>query len=1226
MGQRYCGTSKLCVASYYVNNASICPASKPKSCEDDETFSFTEGQCTRQSESCSDNKTVAHGNFDYEHISSYMVYTTSGHKLILIETKSQRLKLEEGDLIGVRFPATGPAAALKTSLSSFSFLYSSSVLNTTGTKTLRGNRLPLTEESPTKVGYAPAIAILYSAASETYFENQYHKAGHEKVSFTVGNAREKVSFTKEIAIQEGITGLELKLPDVFPSAEVVNIGVELLYGTNVSYVWDFGDGKNDTTTTPWVTHLYEATGTVVVNVIVTNKVSLVSIWCSTVVQERIAGLEFRQNALLSILNGTTASIGWLLRNGSHVDFNIIVESTEGENHTANLTNAKAPGATFFAIYKTNITNPGLYLVTITAVNKLDNVSIKGNLSVQRAISGVSVTHPGIVKTNQTFNFTVLQHQGEETANYFLLTMDGSTINTTQKVISHTYHKGGRYKVALIASNDISLSVAHCEEVIVQDVIEGLEFESFDHNVGVMTEARVHWKLSQGSEISIHVNYGDGAKKLFNENITVADVFLAISSHNYSAPGEYIFQVTISNLVSNMTNSTTVYVETPIQGANLTVGRGSLQKAEGGPCARGGVLYIAVNDTVTATATVSNGTNVNIVFDFGNGSLSNLTYLHRQFPENGTTAKQSFSKTGEYNITVTLFNRNPENVTSTCRLIVQNPISVVKLKSNSPQPSSPGEVELHVQFPTHFSPSRPLYFNYIFGDNVSRNHLENKDDIIHNYSGQGVYIATVEVSNEISSGSAFVEVKVQDKVHGLSLSAHVTDYVNKCPQKEKFVPHKGVFPLEYDIFFNASTTNGTNVTYTWIFPDGKKIKGISCRRNFSSTGDHNISLKAENEVSNKTEEMIITVEESILGVSLKNDGPAVVKQRLNFTLDMEKKGTDSCFIIELMDSKNTTIYYNTGTPCQSSYEEESLETPKEFKHIYAKAQDYNVTLTAKNRVSCVRIRNEESKAAVVKDRCDFPKITAPGIGKSTKESTKYKRSEQVDIKTVNKIDCYNLTTQYKWHIFRLEGDKPVSELSHKIKTDRSDLIIPARLFDYGWYELRFLIKMVAEPGVFIEEKFYIEIIKSDLVAIIDGGTERTVGNAVPLEINAAKSHDPDDDSLDLSGYNFSWFCKQDADIDSKYNLPTDLRDLPPIPTPPPQINTTSNNSFVSLGGCFDYGPGQLNFTSQTIKWNTSRMTANTTYKIRFVMTKDNRKAFADQTIIVKPGDPPTLSIE
>ena len=1198
-------------------NASICPARNPISCDNDEKFSFTEGQCTKQSESCSDNTTVAQGNFDYEHISSYMVYTTTGHKLILIETKNQRLQLQEGDLIGVRFPATGPAAALKTSLSSFSFLYSSSVLNTTGTQTLRGNRLPLTEESPTKVNYAPAVAIRYSATSETYFEHRYQKAGHEKVVFTLKNAREKSSFTKEIAVQEGITGLELKLSDALPSAEAVNISAELLYGSNVSYLWDFGDGENETTTTPWVTHLYETTVTVVVNLIATNRVSLVSIWCSTVVQEKIAGLEFRHNALFSIQNGTTASIGWLLRNGSHVDFNISVESSEGENHTANLTNVKAPGATFFAIYKTNITNPGLYLVRITAVNKLGHADITGNLSVQRVISGVTVIHPAIVKTNQTFHFTILQHQGEETANYVLITMDGNTTNTTNKVISHTYSKGGRYKVVLIASNDISSSVAHCQEVIVLDVIEGLEFESFNHNVGVMAEARVHWKVSQGSEISILVDYGDGNTTLFKENITVADIFLAISSHNYSAPGDYLFQVTVRNQVDNKTINTTIHVETPVQGAKLAVGRGSLQTAEGGPCAKGEVLYIAVNKSVTATATVSNGTNVNIVFDFGNGSLNNVTYFHREFPENGTTEEHLYSKAGEYNITVTLFNRNLENVTSTCMLIVQNPISVVKLVSNSPRPSSPGAVGFHVEFPTQYPPSEPLYFNYSFGDNVSLNHsLENIYKVTHDYPEHGVYIATVEVSNEISSDSASVEVKVQDKVYGLNFTADVTSYVNECPQNY-FRPQKDVFPLENDIFFNASIINGTNVMYTWTFPDGHKREGISCRYKFNKTGDHIISLWAENEVSNDTKEMKITVEESILGISLKNDGPAVKDHALNFTLRMKKKGNNSCFEIDLKDSK-TKYYYKTGTPFRSCNKAKALISPQNFSYTYDKAQDYNVTLTAENRVSCVQIRNHESKASVVNGPCIYPEIKAE-ISKDKEKPTRYKRSKKIDIKTTNKIYCHNVSlTHYAWRIYQLRDDKRKELRSGHIKTDKSDLHIPTRGLGYGKYELVFRIDMIVEPGVFTEEKFYIEIIPSELVAIIDGGTARTVGSAVQLFLNAAKSNDPDSDSQDNSGYDFAWFCKREDD--SNYNLPTNLTNLPPIPVPPP------NASAVSLGGCFDYGPGQLNFTSQNIKWNTSLMTSNTTYILRFVMTTDSRHKFVDQIVTVSPGDPPTLNIE
>lgn len=71
--------------------------------------------------------------------------------------------------------------------------------------------------------------------------------------------------------------------DVFLFVEVVNISVELLYGINVFYLWDFGDGKNVIIIILWVMYCYEVIGIVVVNFIVINRVSLVSIWCLIVV-------------------------------------------------------------------------------------------------------------------------------------------------------------------------------------------------------------------------------------------------------------------------------------------------------------------------------------------------------------------------------------------------------------------------------------------------------------------------------------------------------------------------------------------------------------------------------------------------------------------------------------------------------------------------------------------------------------------------------------------------------------------------------------------------------------------------------------------------------------------------------------------------------------------------------------------------------------------------------
>lgn len=1200
---------------------------KTDTCHGENVFSFKQRQCA--TESCSENNTLngANVNFDYEHVSSYMVYLTSGHKLFLIESTNQRLQVEEGDVIGVRFPSTGPAAALKTSSKSFSFLYNISEIN--ATTTLRSNRLPSTEDSPTELHYAPSIAILYSAVSETKFEHQFLMAGHEAVSFSVGNSRGTESFTREVILQEAITDFQLKLPDAFPYGETVNVTAEIVYGTNVTYVWEFGDGENATTSSPWVTHVYRnKTGTVTLNVMAINKVSLMSIWCTAVIQERIAGMEFRETALLPIENGTTANIGWLLRNGSHVDFNITITST-GDNRATNLSNPKVPGAIFFAIYKTNLTIPGLYLVSITATNKVNSLKISGNLSVQRSVYGVQMTHPGFLRTNQTFNFTILPHQGEEWARYTLLAMDGTTINTSDKVIPHVYRKAGRYKVSLIASNDISSVVVRCAELIVQDVIKGLEFRSFRREVGVMEEARVHWKLNQGSEISILVDYGDDESKLFEKNITVGDIFVAISLHNYSAPGEYLVNITVTNHVDSRWINTTIYVETPVKHLTFAVERGSLQIFEGGRCRGIRDLYIAVNDSVTVTADISNGTNVNVVFDFGEGKPKSKHHP-REFPTNGTTENHTYSTEGAYNITVTLYNRNQKNGTDRCEVIVQYPIDAVLLTSNSPQPSDPGEVALSFHFPG-YNASGPFNVTYDFGDNETGSFfLRDKKGTNHSYPKQGVYTATVKVCNEISCGNAYVEIIIQDKIHGLQIFSHLTNFIDECPG-DNFRPIKGVFPKEYDVFFNSSITNGTNVTYSWNFSkDNDVCKGMNCIRKFSSTGNHTICLTAKNNVSSKTVNETIIVHESILGVKLSNDGPAEMKTPINFTLSMDQVGNDSCFTIDLKDETHL-LSYRSGKGRKKCDGGKTFEGSKNFSHIYKEAKPYLVSFKGDNSVSCVKIESEETKAAIVKGECIFPIITAPGIGKRKEKSTKFKKSEKIEIKTANTLKCYNYSTRYYWNMSRLDDSvSPTPNLFGSIRLDRPNLLIPPRTLDYGLYELQFSINMLAEPGVYTMEKFYINITKTDLVAFIDGGTTRTVGNEDALTLDAGKSYDPDTEAekklnVERCNCTFAWFCKKEFE-DENYTLPENLTNLPRIPTPPVQ-NITANDSIrPQLGGCYGYGPGQLNFMKVQDVLNTTKMTPNTTYRIRFIIAKDTRVAYRDQTIKVTPGSPPTLAIE
>ena len=564
----------------------MCTGSEKKTCDNDAIFSFSDGLCVVQSVSRCKNETLPYGNFNYQQIHKYLVYTTSGPKRILIEDENQRFQLQPGDVFGVRFASSGPTGALKTSSSGSSLFYSSAVINKNGSGILLGNYHPFTEDSPQNRSILPAIALVVSTVSESRVERVYEKVGHKTIALSVGNSVTRENVTKSICLQEMVTELQLNIPEVFPSAESVNLTGSITKGTNVTFIWDFGDNSNDTTKLPWVTKIFDNTGERTLGVLAGNKIGVAALWCQVVIQERIAGLKFKNDSLKTIENGTTASIGWTLFNGSHVEFNVTITFPDVSMETRNLTDVKVSGARFFGLYKSNFTIVGWYSVVITATNGVNNETIAGNLSVQYAIHGVAVEHPLILKTNETFNFTVLPHLGDEMARYTLHTMDGKTTNSTDKVMPYTYTTAGRYKVVLIASNDVSSMLVNCTEIIVQDVIEGFKYTSANHSVAVNAPAEIHWRLTQGSELLFSIDYGDGSPKIVNRSLSVGDIFVAISTHNYTKPGEYHVVINASNLVDRKTINTTVYVETPAEGPGLAIWRTTYSKAQEKLCKKG----------------------------------------------------------------------------------------------------------------------------------------------------------------------------------------------------------------------------------------------------------------------------------------------------------------------------------------------------------------------------------------------------------------------------------------------------------------------------------------------------------------------------------------------------------------------------------------------------------------------------------------------------------------
>ena len=103
--------------------------------------------------------------------------------------------------------------------------------------------------------------------------------------------------------------------------------------------------------------------------------------------------------------------------------------------------------------------------------------------------------------------------------------DGAEEVGKTQTFSVTYESVGEYPVSLYARNRVSCVYQVSKVAVVQDVIEGLQFVSFNHTVAVNAQAETSSIPTQGSELDIRVSYGDGSSTFVNRSVSVYLLFI-----------------------------------------------------------------------------------------------------------------------------------------------------------------------------------------------------------------------------------------------------------------------------------------------------------------------------------------------------------------------------------------------------------------------------------------------------------------------------------------------------------------------------------------------------------------------------------------------------------------------------------------------------------------------------------------------------------------------------
>lgn len=554
---------------------------------------------------------------------------------------------------------------------------------------------------------------------------------------------------------------------------------------------------------------------------------------------------------------------------------------------------------------------------------------------------------------------------------------------------------------------------------------------------------VKFRAATGTNISYTVTFYHIWEK---RNIEITDVTISSSTlkgtavidkqHFTNRVGLYDVKITAVNLVTPIQTLTkTVIVDRPIREEEIVI------HAE----------YVETNVTVNYTI-YADASNVTIEWDFSDPYAGDLNTREKWFqgifsPE-GWTVWHKFDHSGYYVIVVTLSNSLGKK---TIKKDVKGEYGVyLTYVTDSPRPLPPGRLNFT------FFPIPERYFwhptdaNMMlnFGDGTRYDGPYNST-VIHFYKGWGLFTVNCTIMNKISWGFFTLEIEIQRIIQGLKLTPF-----HSAGDAGYFAPGRGEdfdrLPLEYDVIWNVTTFDGTNITYTYDFGDdeGETTQNATVFHKYPRVDYFTATVFAENAVSKSTTSFRIRIQQIVIGVDVTSNCPRKIGHPTTFHVTIDQVGTESCYLIKFGNNSANYLYKNAQeTICEQKFVNLADRTEVfegnafSFNYTYRFIDIYFPRLIGSNLVSKTW---KFHKAVVVWNHCDYPKVDVFNIGKNTTTATHVLRSQVFMVDTQNVVNCEaSKTTSFLWEVFEVNldgGNDTLFDLPSSVATNNPRYVL------------------------------------------------------------------------------------------------------------------------------------------------------------------------------------------
>lgn len=860
---------------------------------------------------------------------------------------------------------------------------------------------------------------------------------------------------------------------------------------------------------------------------------------------------------------------------------------------------------------------GIFTLNVTVYNNISSMNYSVVIQVHKPVFPINITHITTKDTN--FSDPSPFMMNISSGNDFICDWDfgdgvvrrgASNFSTLGSLVYYTYNLDTCFNGKANCSNRL-YNHQRVFTACVYHPITNLTFlvpSAHPHNL----DMAVSFQAVLGTAVSYNMTWkhllGSPTNIIAMVSADTKSGSAAISQANFPGLGVYIVELSAINKVTSKVVTKIVNVEIPI--LNL--------------CAQASHVYVQVGHPVHFYASADAGSNVTITWDFKDGSNQTELCKGDTLRLTGNNVSHSFAHHGIYKIFLT--GANPLGSQTTMTVIyVLYPVQNLVITTNSPQIIPLGRTWFTLTVPTGAHPPTNATIDVDYELNgVDRsilfgvNQTSNFSKII---TVPGIYFVNLTVRNKISSQQLNTTIDVQREIKDLVVTpAHTAGDVGfGAPGRG---PAKNVFPMEYPIRFNASTSDGSNVTFFVSYGDGgtNVTQSNDTTYFYPNKGTFIVTIIANNSVSQMKYNTTIVLMDSNVNLTLDNDSPTRYTDWTAITILLDKIGDDSCCLVDLTNNTYRIYKDKPTTACRPDWaaltsDQQVVQSKQNvsitFSFKFWQLIYYWIKTTCHNTVSSL----EEGKwAIIVPLPCNFPSVEIRDLGRSYFKPTRFYRSESIKTHSDALIVCYaSREAQFEWEINEvdsLNNRRRVSELSINSTTNRSILVLPERSLPYGIYLLQVNVSMVGLPLVYTARTAYAEIIPSPLQCFVYGGNGWSQSMYRDIILDGGFSYDPDEQtSNSTAGIQFFLYCKKEY---SNYTFPDN-----PV--------TDAAELATGGGGCLNREAGFASKDLSIKTYDNGTFKVNDSLHFRLYCLKDSRLGFFDAFVKITEIDPPHCAL-